>query len=205
MGATALIRSLLSSLVLRDEVGRLFAVMSLVWTAAMLVASPVVAKLFSEGLRRGGVWAGLPFLVAGLLFVVAAGAMWSVDLGGGTGGEDGARLDESVERPGFGDGNGEGRWEGDGEGRWASDAEITREMDTEKQAFLNPPSPQTPAFRFEIEQAPAGWGARQGNVPAPLRLGLQESSGRRPSFLEIQLETPLFSPGLRIMEKGGGL
>lgn len=185
MGATALIRSLLSSLVLRDEVGRLFAVMSLVWTAAMLVASPVVAKLFSEGLRRGGVWTGLPFLVAGLLFVVAAGAMWSVDLGGRAGAEDGTRLDEGVDRPGFGDGDGEGTWE----------------LDAEKQAFLNPPSPQTPAFRFKFEQAPA----RQGNgrhIPAPLRL---ESSGRRPSFLEIRLETPLFSPGLRIMEKGGGL
>ena len=157
----------------------------------MLVASPVVAKLFSEGVRRGGVWAGLPFLVAGLLFVVAAGAMWSVDLGERSGAGDGASLDEGVERSDFGGGEG--------------DAEGTRELDTEKQAFLNPPSPQTPAFRFKIEQAPAGWGARQGNVPAPLRLGLQEGSGRRPSFLEIQLETPLFSPGLRIMEKGGGL
>ena len=113
----------------------------------------------------------MPFLVSGLLFVVAAGAMWSVELGGRTGAEDEdededeLRLDDGVDRSGFGDGDGE--------------------SDAEKQTFLHPPSPQRGSAR---------------HVPAPLRLGLQEGG-----FLEVGLETPLFSPGLRIMETGGGL
>ena len=84
MGASALNRSFLSNLCKQDEVGRLFAVMSLIWTAGMLVASPVVAQLFAAGVQRGGIWSGLPFILSALLFAVATGAVWFTSLAGQT-------------------------------------------------------------------------------------------------------------------------
>ena len=84
MGASALMRSFLSNLVKQDEVGRLFALMSLIWTAGMLVASPVVALLFAAGVQRGGIWSGLPFILSALLFAVATGAVWFTSLAGPT-------------------------------------------------------------------------------------------------------------------------
>lgn len=97
MGASALIRSFLSTLVKQDEVGRLFAVMSLIWTAAMLVASPVVAQLFAAGLSSEGTISGLPFLFSGLLFAVTTVAIWAVNLGGPTKAELEQRLREEEE------------------------------------------------------------------------------------------------------------
>lgn len=97
MGASALIRSFLSTLVKQDEVGRLFAVMSLIWTAAMLVASPVVAKSFAVGVSNGGTWSGLPFLLSDLLFAVATLAIWLASLGGATKAELEERLREEEE------------------------------------------------------------------------------------------------------------
>ena len=97
MGATALIRSLLASLVKKDEVGRLFAVMSLVWTAAMLVASPVVASLMGEGLKRGGMWAGLPFVITGVIFAVATAATWMISQKDPMAAEPEARLEDEAQ------------------------------------------------------------------------------------------------------------
>lgn len=98
MGASALIRSFLSTLVKQDEVGRLFAIMSLVWTAAMLVASPVVANLFMVGVSNGGVLSGLPFLFSGLLFAVTTVAIWLANLGGPTKAEHEQPLREEEEQ-----------------------------------------------------------------------------------------------------------
>lgn len=98
MGASALIRSFLSTLVKPDEVGRLFAVMSLAWTAAMLVASPVVANLFTVGVSNGGVLSGLPFLFSGLLFAVTTMAIWLANFGGPTKAEHEQRLREENEQ-----------------------------------------------------------------------------------------------------------
>lgn len=176
MGATALIRSLLSSLVKQDEVGRLFAVMSLVWTAAMLVASPVIAALFSEGLRRGGPWTGLPFLFVGLLFVVATAAMWAVNLDGPTFAEQESGQDEQRQQ-------------------------LEAEEDEKVEAL---PKRKTPSFNIDVDQG-------VGTNPKPMMVGkhvptplvLEESflhGLRTPGHLE----TPLFSPGLQIMESRGG-
>ncbi|KAL8820713.1 MAG: hypothetical protein Q9191_007459 [Dirinaria sp. TL-2023a] len=97
LGATALIRSLLASLVKKDEVGRLFMMMSLVWTAAMLVASPAVALLFREGLERKGMWAGLPFVTTGVIFAAATTATYVINLKGSTTAELEARLEDETQ------------------------------------------------------------------------------------------------------------
>lgn len=84
MGASALIRSLLASLVKPDEVARLFAVMSLIWTAATLIALPVTAGLFAAGVRSRGMWSGLPFIFSASLFAMVVGSLWLTSLGGPT-------------------------------------------------------------------------------------------------------------------------
>lgn len=79
-GAAALVRSLLAGLVKPTEVARLFTVMSVLLTVSVLVASPLVASLYTTGLKMGGGWVGLPFLVGGTLFAVATAAIWTLRL-----------------------------------------------------------------------------------------------------------------------------
>lgn len=80
-GTSALIRSLSAGLVKDEEIARLYTAMSLVQTLIMVVAPPVIAGLFQEGMKKGGQWIGLPLLVGGLLFGVATGAMWALPFG----------------------------------------------------------------------------------------------------------------------------
>ena len=147
----------------------------------MLVASPVTASLFAEGLKEGGVLMGLPFLFAGLLFVMATLAMWMTNLDGPTITE--TKLDEE------GDGDNEDRLS----------------------------TPRTPAFRFKVEYTPGGKHIMEGrHLPAPLVLrdtvrdlgneGLNTSSHSQSGGLRLtgRLETPLFSPGLQIIDGRGG-
>ncbi|KAI4215972.1 MAG: hypothetical protein LQ351_001468 [Letrouitia transgressa] len=80
VGAAVLVKSLLSELVARDQVGRVFTVMGLLQTAWALVAEPLELGLWKAGLRQGGRWIGLPFGVAGAAFAVTAGGMWVLRL-----------------------------------------------------------------------------------------------------------------------------
>ena len=170
MGATALIRSILSSLVRQDEVGRLFAIMSLVWTAAMLIASPVVVALFNEGLKRGGVWTGLPFLFTGLLFVVATAAIWVADL-------DRRGLVEQ-------------------QADFECQNEFGKETGEEKGGLLEE-EPQSPLLVFKLEHRPHPKHHPGKHIPAPLALEQTALSGlQRPRFLG----SPLCSPGLQMLE-----
>ena len=47
-----------------------------------MIAEPMVAGLFSAGLRLGGGWVGLPYVVGGGLFAGAATGMWMVNFVG---------------------------------------------------------------------------------------------------------------------------
>ena len=148
----------------------------------MLVASPVVATLFSEGLKHGGMWTGLPFLFAGLLFVMATGAMWVTDFNGPTIAEQEDKLRAQKEM----------QWE-------------QEDLEEEKQGLRRSPSPRTPPFRLKFEHSPNSKPSISKHVPTPLVLAEREQRAkivklRMPSYLE----TPLFSPGLQIMESRGG-
>lgn len=79
-GTAALVRSLMAGLVKPTEVARLFTVMSLLEIVSVLVASPLVASLYETGLKIGGGWVGLPFLVGGTLFAVATVAILALRL-----------------------------------------------------------------------------------------------------------------------------
>ena len=77
-GVAAVTRSMLASLVHKDQVGRLFMAMSLVQTAGALVAAPAEAALMKAGLRAGGEWLGLPFFFVGMVFVLSAAGVWAL-------------------------------------------------------------------------------------------------------------------------------
>ncbi|KAK0715061.1 major facilitator superfamily domain-containing protein [Lasiosphaeris hirsuta] len=72
VGFTFMLRGLMTSLVGGHEVGLLFTSIALVETAAALVSGPSYAKLYKIGLYLGPEWIGLPYLVAGVVLILAA-------------------------------------------------------------------------------------------------------------------------------------
>jgi MFS family permease len=71
-------RSLATSLVPPDHVGTLYSAIAISQSLGILVAGPLFAYLFRIGLHLGGAWLGLPFLQAGLLYVIATVAIWCI-------------------------------------------------------------------------------------------------------------------------------
>jgi len=170
MGASALIRSFLSTLVKQDEVGRLFAVMSLIWTAAMLVASPVVAKLFAVGVSNGGTWIGLPFLFSGLLFAVTTVAIWLASLEGPTIAEHEQRSREE------------------------------EELEAEKDVFFQPVlwTSTTPTDR-PFSNGSGSAANVPGKPPSDLRIYSGRTPTDGGPLDHWRSKTPLFSPGLQLV------
>lgn len=71
MGLYPAIRSLLTDLVDPTQVSRLYGVLAVMDTIGGMVSSPMVAGAFSSGLKRGGLWSGGGFLVAGVAYAAA--------------------------------------------------------------------------------------------------------------------------------------
>lgn len=69
-GYTFVLRGLLTSLISRD-IAMLYSMISFVEAAGSIVATPLLGVSFRIGLDYGGVWIGLPYLTAGLLFTGA--------------------------------------------------------------------------------------------------------------------------------------
>lgn len=53
------------------DIGRLYAAMGVVDSIGGLTAGPVISLAFHEGMRYGGGWIGLPFLLCAGLYVIA--------------------------------------------------------------------------------------------------------------------------------------
>lgn len=83
-GAQALVRSLLTTLVKPTQVARLFTTLSIISATAMLAFQPLRVALFTWGLKQGGVWIGLPFLVSGSMVALSMVSFWVLQLGRGT-------------------------------------------------------------------------------------------------------------------------
>jgi MFS family permease len=76
-GFSSLTRSLITTLVDQQHVGRLYAVIAVVETVGGLIAGPTLAALYALGLKWKGGWVGLPyFLLAGISLIGALG-VWS--------------------------------------------------------------------------------------------------------------------------------
>jgi MFS family permease len=73
-------RSLVTSFVDRDQVGRLYAVLAMLDTAGTVVSGPALSKLFGWGLALGGLWSGMPFFFVALLFGLVGVVIWVIRL-----------------------------------------------------------------------------------------------------------------------------
>ena len=68
-------RSLAASLVPATARGTLFTAIAVISAAGQLVAGPILANTFRGGMKLGGAAIGLPFLVAGLLYLFSTFAV----------------------------------------------------------------------------------------------------------------------------------
>ena len=78
-GGFACARSVLTTLVEPNEVARVLTAVSIVGTVGSLIANLMVAGLYNAGMKLGEGWIGLPYLVCGALFAMAAVVMWVAD------------------------------------------------------------------------------------------------------------------------------
>lgn len=70
-GYTLLVRSLLASMVEKNQIGTIYTMISAIETIGILIAGPLLAISFRIGMEKDGGWLGLPYIVAGFLFALA--------------------------------------------------------------------------------------------------------------------------------------
>jgi hypothetical protein len=75
-GFVSLTRSLITTLVDEQHVGRLYAAVSIVETVGALIAGPLLAASYNLGLRWKGAWVGLPYFLLSLVSFIAAVEIW---------------------------------------------------------------------------------------------------------------------------------
>ncbi len=63
-------RSLMTSLISND-IAMLYTMISMFEILGTIAANPLLSAAFRMGLRLGGVWIGLPYMIAGLLYIGA--------------------------------------------------------------------------------------------------------------------------------------
>jgi hypothetical protein len=81
-GFALFIRSLATSLVEPDQVGRLYSAMTVFDAFGQMTAGPILAELFHIGIKRGKVFSGLPFLVGGVFHGLVLAVLWLIKLPG---------------------------------------------------------------------------------------------------------------------------
>ena len=63
-----------------SDIGRLYALISVIEGVGSLIAGPGMAWIFTFGMDFGGIWVGLPFAVAAGLFAVVSQGEFFVSL-----------------------------------------------------------------------------------------------------------------------------
>lgn len=79
-GASSLVRSCMALYVGPAQVARLYTIDSVVQSAGILAAEPLLAGLYTRGMRAGGAARGLPYLGVGLLALATTGLLLFVRL-----------------------------------------------------------------------------------------------------------------------------
>ncbi|OAR01629.1 hypothetical protein LLEC1_03284 [Akanthomyces lecanii] len=74
----ASLNSLLPSLAGPERIGVLYSVMAVLDSLGLMVAAPATAAVFRIGLRLGGVWIGLPFILSGGLMAMSTVVLFAV-------------------------------------------------------------------------------------------------------------------------------
>ncbi|RJE21745.1 MFS transporter [Aspergillus sclerotialis] len=71
-------RSLITTLIKREQTAKLFTVIEILQSVGAVIASLVITNVFRAGIEMGGVWIGLAWFVTGSLFVAVGVAVWVV-------------------------------------------------------------------------------------------------------------------------------
>jgi hypothetical protein len=79
-GFVFLTRSIITTLVDRDETARLYTVIEIIQSFGNVVASLSITTVFQLGLRLGGFWVGLAWMMTSSLFCMVAAAIWFFQL-----------------------------------------------------------------------------------------------------------------------------
>lgn len=79
-GFVFLTRSIITTLVERDETARLYTVIEIIQSFGNVVASLSITTVFQIGLRLGGFWIGLAWMMTSSLFCMVAAAIWFFQL-----------------------------------------------------------------------------------------------------------------------------
>jgi hypothetical protein len=77
VGLSSLNRSLITSLVDKQHIARLYAAIAIVQTTSGVVSGPIVAGLYAIGLKLKGPWLGLPFFGVAIICFVGSLGVWS--------------------------------------------------------------------------------------------------------------------------------
>jgi len=75
-GFMFLARSIITTLVERDETARLYTVIEILQSVGNIVASVSITGVFQLGLRLGGFWIGLAWIMTSTLFCMVGAAIW---------------------------------------------------------------------------------------------------------------------------------
>lgn len=75
-GFVFLARSIITTLVERDETARLYTVVEILQSVGNVVASLSITGVFQIGLKMGGFWVGLAWMMTSTLFAMVAIAIW---------------------------------------------------------------------------------------------------------------------------------
>ncbi|KAK3336087.1 major facilitator superfamily domain-containing protein [Cercophora scortea] len=94
-GLPSLIRSLVNSLVEEHHIGIANTLVGFMETMGVMIAGPILAESLTLGSNLGGVWVGLPFFVAALLFSVSTLIVWLFRLPAGLARRPSSSLSEA--------------------------------------------------------------------------------------------------------------
>lgn len=78
-----LARSLITTLVHRDETARLFTIIEVLQSVGNIIASLLITGVFQIGLQLGGMWIGLAWMMTSFAFMGVGVAIWLFRLGPG--------------------------------------------------------------------------------------------------------------------------
>ncbi|KAL4803462.1 major facilitator superfamily domain-containing protein [Aspergillus unguis] len=79
-GFAYLARSLITTLVKREETARLFTVIEVLQAVGNVIASLSITTVFQIGLELGGAWVGLAWMMTSTAFCLVGVAIWAFDL-----------------------------------------------------------------------------------------------------------------------------
>lgn len=65
-GAWLMLRSFLTSLLPKNQIAKVYSIMSIIDTLGIMFGAPFMAALFKHGLALGGFWVGMPFYFLGI-------------------------------------------------------------------------------------------------------------------------------------------